>query len=818
MAQQPSSINVNIFGNKDDELPPSFKPIEDDSSDELPSSFKPIESDTSSPIQQATEQPKDDSFMSSISSHIPDPVKKTWDFANKSLFEYGPDITNPAKQAARGANALDVPTEEEPWRIPFTGGATWKGLGAGMLEGAGNVVNSLATPLNLATMGAMKGSSSLADTMPTAARGLGLIGRGLSAPVALHGAGSVIDPSSSASQRGFGLAELAGGIAGMSSPSGHANEPINLEKPPISEPVLKPELEAPNTGSINDLVTSHAEELNPELKAAMQRIDDEIPPDMLSSFKPVLDPEAQSIRDQTRIRPKGWHQQEDLSPTESLAQQLQRATEKAQNSPGNRGIANESSRRQTATQSNQPGSKPPVKPPKGNLFQEQLDPEIPIEARDRTPQKSSLAAEIYNLPRGLMSIDLPFLTSAAFRQASPLAWTGDWLKAWSQAAKTYGSKAAHDAIQENITSSKYFKPRYEPVVDKTGNISKYVEKPSFAEEVGLKMSDLKTLTSREEHIASGLAEKIPVYGIAVRASNRAYTSFLNDLRKNTFEKLIQAAKETGDTNPETNLVAAREIAEFVNNATGRGSLKAGIPGSHTINRAFGTSLHDEINLEQSTKLLTATLFSPRLMASRLKFLNPATYEQASPAMRIEYMKGLSRSLGTWVAFAGLAQLAGATVSKDPNSSDFGKIKIGNTRIDSGAGFQQYMVLGSRMATGKFSSSSSGKTSQMGVGYKPRTRLTTAEEFMANKLHPMVRLAYDLMNASSEKPVDLGDETVQRVLPMMVTDIVQASKDDPALAALVGTLSSVGMGTQTYEPGRFNTPTYIDRKNDFVVGR
>lgn len=466
------------------------------------------------------------------------------------------------------------------------------------------------------------------------------------------------------------------------------------------------------------------------------------------------------------------------------------------------------------TQTGSSGGGPPKPPPK-LLAKSELNPDLPVTGR-KAPEarKASLASELYNLPRGLMSMDLPFMTSAAFRQASPLAWTGNWLKAWTKAAKAYGSQASHDAMQADINNSKYFQSRYEPIMDKTGNTVGYTEKPSIAEEIGLKTTDLKHLTSREESIASGLAEKIPVYGHAVRASNRAYTAFLNDLRKNTLESLMEQGKSVGN-DPETNLALGKEIASFINNATGRGELKAGIPGAKTL--GFGNK---EVNLEGASKLLTNALFSPRLMASRIKFLNPATYEQASPMMRQEYMNGLARSTATWWGLAGLAEMAGAAVNKDPNNADFGKIKVGNTRIDPGAGFQQYLVLMSRMRPssmgGGFTSSTSGKSTTFGQGYKPRTRLSTAQEFAANKLHPTARLAYDMMNASSEKPFNVGDETVQRVIPMMVTDIIQASKDSPELAALVGALSSVGMGTQTYEPGKFKEPTYIPRGMDITL--
>jgi hypothetical protein len=78
---------------------------------------------------------------------IGDTAGKAWDWMNKPL-------TNVVSKATkRDADVLDQPTLDEPARIPFTGGATWKGLGAGMMEGVGKVADSFTSPLQLATLG-----------------------------------------------------------------------------------------------------------------------------------------------------------------------------------------------------------------------------------------------------------------------------------------------------------------------------------------------------------------------------------------------------------------------------------------------------------------------------------------------------------------------------------------------------------------------------------------------------------------------------------------------------------------------------------------
>ncbi len=182
---------------------------------------------------------------------------------------------------------------------------------------------------------------------------------------------------------------------------------------------------------------------------------------------------------------------------------------------------------------------------------------------------------------------------------------------------------------------------------------------------------------------------------------------------------------------------------------------------------------------------------------------------------------------TWIGFAGLAKMAGAEVNLDPTNSDFGKIKIGDMRIDPAGGLQQLIVFAARelpkavgevtgTKTGKFTSSASNKTKEFGQGAFPIDRASVAEDFATSKLNPMLKLAYDLMRASNKKPVHLGDRTVQMALPIMAQDIMDVMKKDPDLAKMLGMglSSSVGMGTGFYGKNeKFNEPVFTDSMED-----
>lgn len=469
----------------------------------------------------------------------------------------------------------------------------------------------------------------------------------------------------------------------------------------------------------------------------------------------------------------------------------------------------------------------PRRPPRGSpqgpkpalVTKAQLDPNVPVEVRKPDVAKPSrygrVISELFGAPRSLQSVDLPGITSAAFRQSRPLAFTSEWFKAWGAAAKAFRGDEFLAQSKAKIQNSKYGQPQYQPIMDNYGRITKYKEMPSIEEKLGLATADMKA--HREEAIASSLAEKIPLYGRYVKASNRAYTAFLNELRNSYFEKLADGAEASGRS-VLTDEVLGKKLADFVNNATGRGSLKF---------------IGGKLNAEGLAEELGMALYSPRALSARLSFMNPHSYMQADALVRKEYWKGLARLTASWGAFSGAASLLpGASVSVDPNNTDFGKVRIGNTRIDPGAGFQQLLVLlhreapqinigganygggGTVPSTGPqresdmstFGSSKRSSLKPFGATQLSPTRWSLPGTYMANQMNPTAALIKDMLRATQKQPVDLSDRALQLVLPMFATDIADAAKEDEYVAAeFAPFISSTGGGVQTYEKGDFGKP-------------
>lgn len=396
-----------------------------------------------------------------------------------------------------------------------------------------------------------------------------------------------------------------------------------------------------------------------------------------------------------------------------------------------------------------------------------------LSKRPNLTKFKEVVAQILNIPRTVMSsFDLSF----GGRQgvfAAPKFRKQFW-SAWKKQFKMFGDEKAFQAAQENITKN----PNYD-----------------LAKESGVAFTDIgDKMSIREERFMSSWAEKIPVLGRGVKGSARAYTAFANKFRMDIFDSLVKDAELQG-LSPRNDIALSENIAKLVNAMTGRGALGK--------------------KMEAAAPLLNALFFSPRLIASRLTLLNPAYYVMQDAFVRKQAIQSLLSFAGTITTILTVANLAGADVETDPRSSDFAKIKVGNTRIDIMGGFQQYAVLAARLFTGESKSASSGKITKVNQGYKPVTRLDFINQAIINKEAPVMSFITALLrgqNAIGEK-VNVPAEIANRFTPMILGDIYDILQDNPALAP-VSLLGIFGAGIQTYKPAKKAVPAGTD---DFFSG-
>lgn len=385
---------------------------------------------------------------------------------------------------------------------------------------------------------------------------------------------------------------------------------------------------------------------------------------------------------------------------------------------------------------------------------------------DAVLNKKTLGQKIFNnvtdalnVPRALVSsmdMSAPLRQGLVLSTAHPITA----LQAGADMVKVFFSQKGYDALMQNIASRPTFK---------------------LMQDSGLAITDITgkavSLADKEESFMSNFAEKIPIIGQGVKASERAYTGFLNKLRADVFDDLTSQFIKRGIT-PAENPDTYKFLADFVNTASGRGSL------GETLNRA--------------APVMNSVFFSPRLMASRFNMLNPAWYLAQPPAVRAESAKAFVSLVGTGIGILSLAKLSGADVGLDPRSTDFGKIKVGPVRWDVWGGFQQWVRLAAQLITGQSVSSNTGNVTNLGKDYGSETRLDKLVNFFVAKFAPIPSLGADLLRGTDAvgQPIQLED----KVIPFYIKDLIDATKAlGPSAIPTVGIPGFFGVGTQTYQP-------------------
>lgn len=402
--------------------------------------------------------------------------------------------------------------------------------------------------------------------------------------------------------------------------------------------------------------------------------------------------------------------------------------------------------------------KPPLRPP----------PEIPPNA---TPEvKQGLVRRILNTNKAILtSWDL----SAPGRQGKSFILNKTWWTSLDDMAKAWGSKEAAHMIDQSIVEhpSGYFRPG--------------PEGKSFADKVGL------DIAPHEEAFNTGPVGKIVNKLGLIERSSRAHTAFLNKLRSDQFVAFMDAAKENG-MNPETNLVQAKAFANFINDATGRGSLNFG-----------------KWKLERNINVLNDVFFAPKNMAGQIRMwnrvLNPYEYYKADPVLRKQALKSLFAIAGAGSAVSELASLLpGVEVNHDPTSADFMKIKVGDTRLDNFGGYQQFPVAAMKFLSGQSTSTSDknyGRATDLDAGkFGQQTRGSVAERYFTNRLSPAGSFVWSWMfnREFDGMPFETKKALYERTAPIAMKDIYDMAQTDPVLAAVMAVPTTMGLSnTQTY---------------------
>jgi hypothetical protein len=310
------------------------------------------------------------------------------------------------------------------------------------------------------------------------------------------------------------------------------------------------------------------------------------------------------------------------------------------------------------------------------------------------------------------------------------------------------------------------------------------------------------ISAREESAASKWIQNFPILGSLVKGSNRAYVSAANDFRSMAWEKIgsswetlvkknqskIDELVSSGKWNMLSESAQKKmiesatlksndwsELAKLINVVTGRGILPKMLRGSST--------------------LLNATLFSPKLFFSRIQF--PMMLFSSSALVRKEAARMLLQFMGAGTAVLGIAGAIGAQIEWNPQSSDFGKIKIGDTRLDIWTGYAQWTRLIAQLTTAK-KKTAGGQITDV-------NRAEIVQRFLQSKASPLTGLLYDILRGETYmgEEVSLDTESLQRqaytrIMPLAAQDLIDAIDQEGLLGGTIAGISSgLGVGVVTY---------------------
>ena len=318
-------------------------------------------------------------------------------------------------------------------------------------------------------------------------------------------------------------------------------------------------------------------------------------------------------------------------------------------------------------------------------------------------------------------------------------------------------------------------------------------------EDGLSITDTSGDVLRsEERFVGSVISSIPVVGKITDASERAYGGFLNSLRVSVYRKLVLKHEAMGFTRL-SHPKLFKNIAKFVNNSTGRG-------------RLIGTT-------KSSAKLLNFFLFSPRMITGMIGVARDMVRKDSTPYLRREAAKSLATFVGYQFAMKLLIKTAyqllvmpftgededDITQDFNPVSTDFNKLKIGNTRYDLSAGYGIAIRTLSRFVLNQKSKGIDYENeSYDDIFYK--SSWGEFNDYLLNKLSPLAAQLYKLK--AKQHPTkfrgDIEDATAvdymeALFLPLTITELMEGiEKDRPKSKLAFDTLLTIyGISVQNY---------------------
>jgi hypothetical protein len=281
----------------------------------------------------------------------------------------------------------------------------------------------------------------------------------------------------------------------------------------------------------------------------------------------------------------------------------------------------------------------------------------------------------------------------------------------------------------------------------------------------------------EEEVPIQILERIPALGRLFKASDTAFVDSAIRAKISLFkiQKNIYDSKriKLDDTR-------LKDVGKIVNSIVGRGQV-------------------GQIGSSAPVRLL---MWAPKMLKADWDVLTGHTFGFGleTKEARIQAADTILRVVIATAAISAVAAAFGADVEDDPRSTDFLKIKIGNTRINTpfARGMPQLITLISRILT-RETKSSTGIISKLNSGeYGSKSVFDVGLDFLVNKTTPPAStvIAWTRGRDFSGKKPTLG-KTAFRFLPISVQNFIELKDEKTAIAVIGAFIDLLGVSTNTY---------------------
>ena len=371
----------------------------------------------------------------------------------------------------------------------------------------------------------------------------------------------------------------------------------------------------------------------------------------------------------------------------------------------------------------------------------------------------SFAKGLGHIPGMTKSLKATFDNSGLFNQAiftlftHPVIWQRNARKSFQDIWNVMGGKE----VMAEINADKVSRPNYDLY----------------------KQEKLATGTIEEAFPDSKILEKIPLGGRIHKAANTAFTGLAYRNRMDIFDLLVEHAKNNGQD--------IKGLGKLVNSLTGRGSLGRFEGGADTFN---------------------VLMFAPRFLKGRIDVLTAHILSKDMGRFaKVEAVKNLLKIVGGISAVTtAINAVKPGTVEIDPRSTDFLRVKIGNTRFNYTGGLSNIITLSSRILPllagmeGKTKNSKGELVELNSNKFGARTGFDILVDFMQGKASPVAGFVISRLEGKTYggERLTLGNQLTNLVMPLPIQGAIE-TEQDPKSADLITTviLDAVGIFANTY---------------------